>query len=131
MGFSFDHISFANLFENGHNFITFSIMGMLIVFIGLSIISIYIALLPKIINLLQILQKEKGEIKEDRKVEMADTSESELLLAIAIALHLEQTGGTSFERITWKRHEDRESAWLTTGRMRGLTLRGHLPERRN
>ena len=50
MGFSFSHISLDNLFNHGFNAIQFSIMGMLIVFGGLSIISIYIALLPKILG---------------------------------------------------------------------------------
>ena len=59
MDFSLSNISWANLFENGHNFISFSIMGMLIVFSGLSIISIYIVLLPKILNLPRLLRAEK------------------------------------------------------------------------
>ena len=128
MVFSFDHIGLANLFENGHNYITFSIMGMLIVFAGLSLISIYIALLPKILNLLQQLKAGK---KADPEAETADVKDSELLLAIAVALHLDQTGGSSYEKITWKRYEDRESAWLTAGRMRGLAVRSHLPDNRS
>ena len=126
MGFSIDHISFANLFENGHNYITFSIMGMLIVFAGLSLISVYIALLPKILNLPQLLKSNK----EPPEIEPVDTKDFELLLAIAVALHLEQTSGADYEKITWKRYEDRESAWLTAGRMRGLAVRSHLPDRR-
>ena len=128
MVFSFDHIGLANLFENGHNYITFSIMGMLIVFSGLSLISIYITLLPKILNLLQQLKAEK---KADSEAETADAKEPELLLAIAVALHLDQAGGSSYEKITWKRYEDRESSWLTAGRMRGLAVRSHLPDRRS
>ena len=50
MGFSLSNISLDNLFNHGFNAIQFSIMGMLIVFGGLSIISIYIALLPKILG---------------------------------------------------------------------------------
>jgi len=52
-------------------------------------------------------------------------------LAIAVALHLDQAGGSNNEKITWKRHEDRESAWLTASRMRGLPVRSHLPDRRS
>ena len=130
MGFSFDHISFSNLFANGHNYIIFSIMGMLIVFAGLSFISIYIALLPKILNLYQKLRtgsKAKKEVAD----EVPDTTESELLLAIAVALHLDQAGSSNFEKITWKRYEDHDSAWLTAGRMRGLVVRSHLPDHRS
>jgi len=131
MGFSFDHISFANLFENGHNYITFSIMGMLIVFAGLSFISIYIALLPKILNLPKLLKAGRKSKKEEEGVEAEDPKDFELLLAVAVALHLDQTSGSNYEKITWKRYEDRESAWLTAGRMRGLAVRSHLPDRRN
>lgn len=131
MGFSFDHISFANLFENGHNYITFSIMGMLIVFAGLSFISIYISLLPKILNLPQMLKAGRKRKKEASEAEALETADSELLLAIAVALHLDQTSGSNYEKITWKRFEDRESPWLTASRMRGLAVRSHLPDRRS
>ena len=131
MDFFFDHISFSNLFDNGHNYITFSIMGMLIVYAGLSFISIYISLLPKILDLPQKL-KTGWKIKtEGQEVESIDKKESELLLAIAVALHLDQTSGSNYEKITWKRYEDRESAWLTASRMRGLAVRSHLPDRRS
>ena len=131
MGFSFDHISFANLFQNGNNFITFSIMGMLIVFAGLSFISIYISLLPKILNLPQFLMSRNKSQKEADSTEPTDTKETELLLAISIALHLDQAGGANYEKITWNRHDDRESAWLTASRMRGLAVRSHLPDHRS
>ncbi|MDH3392126.1 MAG: OadG family protein [Desulfobulbaceae bacterium] len=125
MGFSFDHISFNNLFTDGHNYITFSIMGMLIVFAGLAFISLYIILLPKILNLPALLKTVKTA------TELTATKDSETLLAIAVALHLEQTGGRNYAKITWKRHEDSVSSWLTAGRMRGLAVRSHLPDRRN
>jgi len=131
MGFSFDHISFANLFENGHNYITFSIMGILIVFAGLSFISIYISLLPKLLNLPIMLKTGRGKKKEDTGLEEITAKETELLLAIAVALHLDQTSGSSFEKITWKRYEEHESSWLTAGRMRGLAVRSHLPDHRH
>jgi Na+-transporting methylmalonyl-CoA/oxaloacetate decarboxylase gamma subunit len=131
MGFSFDHISIANLFENGHNYIIFSIMGMLIVFAGLSFISIYIALLPKILDLPQKLMAGKKEKKTVPEIKSVDAKESELLLAITVALHLDQASSSSFEKITWKRYEDRESAWLTAGRIRSLAVRSHLPDNRS
>lgn len=131
MGFSFDQVGFANLFENGHNYITFSILGMLIVFVGLSLISIYIALLPKILNLVQGIQTGRRNSPDNPLEITPDTAESELLLAIAVALHLDQTTGSTLEKITWKRYEEQESAWLTAGRLRGLTVRSHLPDHRN
>jgi Na+-transporting methylmalonyl-CoA/oxaloacetate decarboxylase gamma subunit len=98
MDFRFDHIGLANLFENGHNYLTFSIMGMMIVFAGLAFISIYILLLPKILNLPALIKEERKEKKE---------------------------------KITWNRREDSVSSWLTAGRMRGLAVRSHLPDRRS
>ncbi|KPK26388.1 MAG: hypothetical protein AMJ61_09195 [Desulfobacterales bacterium SG8_35_2] len=127
MGFAFDHISFANLFANDHNYITFSIMGMLIVFTGLSFISIYITLLPKI---LALPQKLKAGKQKNQELEPIDNTEPEMLLAIAVALHLDQSS-SNWEKITWKRYEARESPWLTASRMRGLEVRSHLPDRRN
>ena len=131
MGFSFDHISINNLFANGNNYITFSIMGMLIVFAGLSFISIYIMLLPKILNVPNLVRAGKKRKKETAEAVVTETKDSELLLAITVALHLDQTGGGSYEKITWKRHEDRESSWLTAGRARSLAVRSHLPDRRS
>jgi Na+-transporting methylmalonyl-CoA/oxaloacetate decarboxylase gamma subunit len=131
MGFSFDHISINNLFANGNNYISFSIMGMLIVFAGLSFISIYIMLLPKILNVANLVRAGQKRKKETAEAVVTDTRDSELLLAIAVALHLDQIGGGSYEKITWKRYEDNESAWLTASRMRGLAVRSHLPDRRS
>ena len=132
MDFSLSNISWDNLFVNGQNFISFSIMGMLIVFSGLSIISIYIVLLPKILGLPRLLRAEK-ERKKKKKEEIGSlpAQDQELLLAITVALHLDQTSSGSFQKITWKRYSAHESAWLTAGRLRGLAVRSHLPDRRS
>lgn len=130
MDFSFDQIRLANLFESGHNYISFSIMGMLIVFAGLALISIYITLLPKILNLPQKMSGVPKKKKEEGVGRTIDKKETELLLAIALALHLDQVGGSGQEKITWKRYEENDSAWLTASRMRGLAVRSHLPDRR-
>ena len=131
MEFSLDHISFANLFQDGHNFIAFSVMGMLIVFVGLSFISIYITLLPKLLNLQQRLKEGERGKKEEAGPETDAAKKMELLLAIAVALHLDQASGSDSERITWKRYDDRDSPWVTAGRMRSLAGRSHLPDCRN
>ena len=134
MGFSLDHISLANLFADGHNYIVFSIMGMLIVFAGLSFISIYITLLLKLLNLPQKLKTGHQRKKEDKSAaekKNGEVREAEMLLAIAVALHLEQASSSRDEKITWKRYEDRESAWLTAGRMRGIAVRSNLSDRRS
>jgi len=124
MDFPVSHISLDNLFNQGFNAIQFSIMGMLIVFGGLSIITIYIMLLPKILGLPGQLKSQRISIKKPA-VESATADESELLLAITIALHLDQTRGGQNQKITWQRHETTESAWRTAGRIKGLAVRGH------
>ncbi len=132
MDFSLSNISSANLFQNGQNFISFSIMGMLIVFAGLSIISIYIVLLPKILDLPKMFAAKKEiKKKEKEEIEFPAAGDSELLLAITVALHLDQTSSGSFQKITWKRSSAHESAWLTAGRVGSLAVRSHLPDHRS
>jgi Na+-transporting methylmalonyl-CoA/oxaloacetate decarboxylase gamma subunit len=127
MDFSLSNIHWDNLFANGQNFISFSMMGMAIVFVGLTIISIYIVLLPKILNLPQTL----AERKESEQEESSPAGKNdEVMLAIAVALHLDQTNIGGLEKITWERGADLESAWLTAGRMRSLAVRSHLPDHR-
>ena len=124
MGFSLSQMSLDNLFNHGFNAIQFSIMGMLIVFGGLSIITIYIVLLPKILGIPGQL-KVKRTSPKNPDTESGTDDESELLLAITIALHLDQTRGGQNQKITWPRHETTESAWRTAGRIKGLAVRGH------
>ena len=89
-------------------------------------------LLPKILDLPRLLRAEK-ERKKEKKEEIGSlpAQDQELLLAITVALHLDQTNSGSLDKITWKHFSDRESAWLTAGRMRGLAVRSHLPDRRS
>ena len=124
MGFSLSNISLDNLFNHGFNAIQFSIMGMLIVFGGLSIISIYIALLPKILGVPSQVKSKRAAGEKAVEGWTAD-DDSELLLAIAVALHLEQTRGGQNQKITWQRHNITDSAWRTAGRIRGLAVRCH------
>ena len=131
MDFSLSDISWANLFENGQNFISFSIMGMLIVFAGLTIISIYIVLLPKILNLPKTFITKKETKKAKAENASLPALDPEIMLAITVALHLDQTCSGNLGKITWKRYSKRESGWLTAGRMRGLAVRSHLPDRRS
>ena len=124
MDFSISNIGWDNLFNHGFNAIQFSIMGMLIVFGGLSIISIYIALLPKILGVPGQVKSKRAAGKKAVEGRTAD-DDSELLLAISVALHLEQTRDGKNQKITWQRHNLTDSAWRTAGRIRGLAVRGH------
>jgi Na+-transporting methylmalonyl-CoA/oxaloacetate decarboxylase gamma subunit len=104
---------------------------MLIVFFGLAIISIYIVLLPKILQLPKLIRAEKATKQKAQETKPLPDEDPELMLAIAVALHLEQTNIGAFEKITWKRFGQPDSAWLTAGRMRGLAVRSHLPDHRS
>lgn len=128
MNFTLSQISFANLNGHGFNAIHFSIMGMLIVFGGLTLISIYIALLPKILALPDLLVEKVTFLRKRSGKDGTDPMETELLIAMAIALHLDLT--RTSQRITWKRQEREESPWRAAGRIRGLAVRSHLPRRR-
>lgn len=113
------HISLSNLYAHDLNAISFSILGMLFVFGGLVIIATYITLLPK---LLLILNNRRRRLVADES-QLAGNKEEEILLAIAVAFHLNQNFPEGNERITWKSHGDMESPWLVSGRVHELSVR--------
>lgn len=120
MNFSFTNISFSNLFSPELNALAFSVMGMFMVFAGLLVISVYIALLPKILALPAYLKKKRRRADVQKEVD-----EQEILLAIAVALHLHQDFPDDNEKITWKSHGDMDSPWKISGRVQGLSSRTH------
>jgi len=128
MNFSFDHMGHANLFIGDFNAVTFSIIGMLVVFAGLTIISLYIVCLPWLL---------KGLGKKPVRPEAADQAakqqdmeqEKEILIAIATAFYLDQNFPEENQKITWKSHGDVESPWLISGRVQGMAQRTHVTRR--
>lgn len=124
MSFSFANISFSNLITPEFNAVLFSIFGMAMVFSGLLVISIYIAVLPKLLALPTKMKKRKGKIKEE-----FPASEQDILLAIAVALHLQQDFPEDNEKITWKSHGDMDSPWKISGRVHGLSVRSPVGRR--
>jgi len=128
MNFSFDHMGHANLFIGDFNAVTFSIIGMLVVFAGLTIISLYIVCLPWLL---------KGLGKKPARPEAADQAakqqdmeqEKEILIAIATAFYLDQNFPEENQKITWKSHGDVESPWLISGRVQGMAQRTHVTRR--
>ena len=96
------HISFDNLFVDGFNAITFSMLGMSIVFCGLIIISLYIVFLPKLLQKLG-LDAPKGAnpntCTQKTKFKTESNEDEDMVLAIAIALHLELNSGSN-QKIT-------------------------------
>ncbi|HIP37863.1 MAG TPA: hypothetical protein EYG88_00440 [Desulfocapsa sulfexigens] len=115
---TFTNIGLHNLNQSGLDALQFSLMGMALVFAGLLIIAIYIALLPLLLKI--------GTGKP-KQAETSDSTnreeEEEILLAIATALHLHNNFPDGDERITWKSHGDMESPWLVSGRMHSLNSR--------
>jgi len=119
---SISNISLANLYQGELNAINFSLLGMLFVFGGLVIIALYIVLLPKLLEILKKKPKRQASTTIDTNTE----KESEIMLAIAAAFHLNQNFPEVSERITWKSHGDMESPWLVSGRVHGLSVRNDI-----
>ncbi|MBU0675410.1 MAG: OadG family protein [Proteobacteria bacterium] len=122
-------ISFDNLFSADLNAISLSIIGMSIVFAGLSIISIYVALLPKILAIPGKIRKRRFAAKTTLPAGDNPT-EAEVMLAIGLALHLDSFSSGENLRITWNRADEGVSSWQAAGRIRGTAVRSHLPRRR-
>ncbi len=115
---TFTNIGLHNLNQPGLDALQFSLMGMSLVFGGLLIIALYIALLPKLLDLFKAKPK---QLKSEKSTD--PEKEEEILLAIATAFHLHNNFPDGDERITWKSHGDMESPWLVSGRMQSLNNR--------
>ncbi len=125
MDFDLGKMGFDNLFIGDFNALKFSVLGLLIVFCGLAVISLYIAILPKLLDL-QGGKKKKTASKKDKEEIDKDSPLPEVLVAIAIAIHLDQTYADDNRRITWQRHDAPDSPWQAAGRVRALAIRSHL-----
>ena len=124
MNFSFDQISIANLNTPDFNAVLFGLFGMAVVFGGLVVISLYIAILPKILALPATF---KNRNKSDASViEDCSKKENETLLVIATAFYLNQNFPEEDEKITWKSHGALESSWKISGRVHGLSVRNQV-----
>ena len=121
-----NHISISNLFQHDFNALTFSLLGMTIVFTGLVVICLYISMLPAILNRFNKkdapAEADNGETKPEKE-EMF--TEKERLIAIAVAYHLENSSSEN-DKITWDSRPDIESAWQISGRVHGLAARGKI-----
>lgn len=128
--FSLSNAGAANLQIEGLDPIMFSLLGMLVVFLGLIFIALYIFLLPKILSFCSALKKRMGKIKEAKPCEvdrLADLDkQKEIFVAISAAFHLDQDFPEENQKITWLSHGLDESAWLATGIANGLSRRHNL-----
>ena len=126
MDFGFISFNISNLRGGGFDAIHFSIIGMLVVFGGLTVIAIYITLLPRILNAFSTLKK-KLTSSRSKGTDTADTGmDTETLIAVATAMHLYQFSSDDNRRITWKRHELWDSSWQRAGRFEAMNNQGSI-----
>lgn len=117
------NIGVENIVTDNLNGYLFSLMGMLIVFIGLVLICCYIIVLP---HFLAFAKKRKDKLREKARRQIKKAKEayrdpqpkvvpeeddiSEVLVAIATALHLEHSFLGDNQKYTWK-EDSKESNW--------------------
>ncbi len=100
-----------------------SIVGIVIVFGGLALISVCIATVPKV---LALLEPKTSKPAHGQKAAPIAPENLELKAAVvALAYHLEQQAHdpTDDQRITIVRNENQSSIWSTTGMMRTFQSR--------
>lgn len=125
MNFSFAKISLANLTTPDFDAVLFSLFGMAMVFGGLVVISLYIALLPTLLTLPGRLKRMFR--KKDGATSAADSpSDQDILIVISTAFYLSQNFPEEQDKITWKSHGDLESPWKISGRVHGLSVRNQV-----
>ncbi len=125
--FTLEKISLSNFAIDGFNPVSFSLLGMMIVFVGLMIISLYIVLLPKILALPQLITKKQKQMIVDDQIKSNDCKvDRNTLLAIAVAFHIDQDFPEDDQKLTWISHGDLDSSWMSTGIAHGLSVRNHV-----
>jgi len=113
--------------------INISITGMSIVFAGLLFISVYIWLLPKILDVFtgkdsrkkaDQITKKKSPVKITGEEEF-DTEANDIASVIGLVLNFEQErlSMTGNEQITITRNTGSKSIWGTAGKMRSMPRR--------
>ncbi len=128
MVFSFEQISLSNLIIGDFNALTFSVFGISLVFSGLIVISLYVLLLPR---LLQLFAKKtvSSPLAASADIAGEDPDEKEILLAISAAFYLHRNFPEEDQKITWKSHGDVDSLWQISGRVQGMSQRTHVSRR--
>jgi Na+-transporting methylmalonyl-CoA/oxaloacetate decarboxylase gamma subunit len=126
MDFSFIKVDFATINATGFDALHFSIIGMAIVFGGLTLLAAYTALLPIIMNGFSRLKNSLRSPFKNKQGnrDATDIIDNETLLAVATALHLYQFSDDDNRRITWKRHDVWDSSWQRAGRFEAMNNQG-------
>lgn len=114
-----------------------AIVGMLIVFTGLFIISLSVYFLPKLIKLVNDLHevyreflspKKKKNTREEieminrKNAQEKEAEELNIMMAIAVAINLENR--LNSQKVTWVRREDENSSWKISGRVDQISRLG-------
>jgi len=119
------HVNWQNVLD-GHGF-AITLIGMAIVFSGLLLISLFIAQLPRMLELFDRLVSRavRPAPSELAVAERAVVSQGEeLMAAISLVVHmeLERLTGES-QKITILRHSGQGAIWASAGKVRSLSQR--------
>lgn len=127
MDFSFINVDFSTLNVGGFDALHFSIIGMAVVFGGLSLIAVYITLLPIILGRFFSLKNKLQRAGRNKQSNGGDPEiiDDETLIAVATALHLYQFSADDNRKITWKRHSLWDSSWQRAGRFEAMNNQGN------
>lgn len=103
-----------------------TLTGMLIVFSGLALISLFIVILPKLLELPGRLANRETTAQEIRQaVDDSEPSEEELIAVISLVLHEEmQRSLGEWTQLTISRQQPHGSIWASAGKMRSLSEGG-------
>lgn len=104
-----------------------TLVGMLIVFTGLVLVSLYISSLPRILNAMQRSRErreQRGAVTAKQPEDAALTDEQALIAAIGYVIEAEIELGNllDYQRITIQRDES-QRIWAVAGKMRTLSTR--------
>jgi hypothetical protein len=127
MDLSFIGLNFSSLNKGGFDALHFSIIGMVVVFGGLTLIAAYIALLPMIMAWFSRLNNKLHRPSHSTRKDGGnlDIIDDETLIAITTALHLYQFSDDDNRKITWARHDSWDSSWQRAGRFEAMNNQGN------
>lgn len=108
------------------NAIGITLTGMLIVFSGLALISLFIAALPRTITWgTQLRAGKDASAKTPAVAAASDPTEAEIMAALSLVLHLElQHSLGEDSHLTISRQQRQGSIWASAGKMRSLSEGG-------
>lgn len=116
--FSARHIGMANFAAgNGIDPILLSFVGLAVVFCGLVLIFVAIILLPRVLRAGGDAQTPDRHSGKKDAASGGHGPDAELLLAVAVAVHLERHAMAAKRAITWERPVKPGGGWQRFGRM--------------